>query len=464
VGLQDIDTIVIAIMENRSFDHMLGYLSLPGADGPARLEGLKADPNWRSSIANRLGDNSYEPRKLSADADISDPAHDQQSIAKQIGVAPVGPGPTSMGGFVESYVTYSDPKPTDPGAVMGYYDQAIVPTFDFFARHYCVCDHWFAALPLGTQANRLMAMAGESKLIDNAGLFLPDEPLVYDWLTRNQVSWCVYQAGNFLPFFSLMVKWLPEIASSLTLSDLGIRGRFRRYARFKKEWQSNETMPSVIFVEPEYSDGPHKNPSDDHPPTPVGPGQALLADLYRALISNPKRWAKTLLVITYDEHGGFFDHVPPLAIETVIAGTQFKTTGVRVPAFLVSPHVEAGTVFSGPLDHTSLLQLLDDRFGGPHGYSVAVNARQPYLDRISRALTRRPGPNDVPPPLPASVAPAAPPPTRREPGPPEAPGTPNAIALDLAARKLAKDHPDLLSQGGWQDVREYLATTAPKKA
>src|SRR6201999_4496251 len=143
----------------------------------------------------------------------SDPQHDRQSIALQISKAPAGPGITQMGGFVESYATLSDPKPTHPEAVMGYFQASSVPTFDFFARNYCVCDHWYSSLPLGTQANRLMAMAGESTLLDNAGVFLPEQDLVYDWLTAHNISWCAYQAGDFLPFFSLMASWLPEITT-----------------------------------------------------------------------------------------------------------------------------------------------------------------------------------------------------------------------------------------------------------
>ena len=89
---------------------------------------------------------------------------------------------------------------------MGYYDQAAVPIFDFFAHNFVICDHWFAALPTGTQANRLMAMSGESSLVDNARVLLPDQQLVYDWLDRHRVTWCAYQSGDFLPFFALMPR------------------------------------------------------------------------------------------------------------------------------------------------------------------------------------------------------------------------------------------------------------------
>lgn len=455
MALSDIETIVIVIMENRSFDHMLGYLSMEGISG---VDGLRGDEAWLASFANQYAGKPYRLFPIDPDfAPCSDPQHDRQSIALQIFKAPIGPGPKQMGGFVESFATLSDPKPGDPSAVMGYFRATSVPVFDFFARNYCVCDHWFASLPLGTQANRLMAMAGESPLLDNAGLFLPEQPLVYDWLQAHDVPWCAYQAGDFLPFFSLMASWLPEIATSLTLNQIDGGGRFRRYARFRADWNGAAPMPSVIFVEPEYTDGPHENPNDDHAPTGVQPGQAFLADLYQDLTSNADRWAKTLLVVTYDEHGGFFDHVAPLPIPTTIGGVTLQTTGVRVPAFLISPHVRSGSVFSGALDHTSLLQLLDDRFLKGEGYSAAVNQRQAQFNRILNALDNPPRTGGVPQLVAASAA--AP---RKVLAAPVAPNTANARAFQAAAQKMAADHPELLAKPGWEKVNSYLATAATK--
>ena len=112
-----------------------------------------------------------------------------------------------------------------------------------------------------------------------------------------------------------MASWLPEITTSLTANQVfGGDGRFRRYDRFKADWNAATAMPSVIFIEPEYTDGPHADPNDDHAPTGIQPGQAFLADVYQTLISNPARWAKTLLVVTYDEHGGFFDSTYPRSL------------------------------------------------------------------------------------------------------------------------------------------------------
>ena len=463
--LSDIETIVIVIMENRSFDHLCGYLSLPAGDGapPLAVEGLRADAAWRDPFVNLFEGAPYPLHRLGPETQIiDDPDHTQKSIAMQITTAPASGPPGQMGGFVKSYVTYAphNHPPANQSLVLGYYDAAAAPMVDFFARNFAICDHWFAALPLGTQANRLMAMAGETKIVDNAAVFLPDQPLVYDWLTAHQITWCAYQSGDFFPFFSLMPDWTSEIAGSLTLSALGQRsGHFRRFGRFATEWSDNTLpMPQVIFIEPEYTDGPHADPNDDHPPTGIAKGQAFLADIYTALIANPQRWANTLMLVTYDEHGGFFDHVEPLPMPGMAASTAFTTTGVRVPAFIVSPHVAPGTIFTGPLDHTSILQLLAGRFAPGQEYSLAVTARQQHLSRLAdilapaaipRAPALDPGPLGALRQLAAATP--APPSSGASPADP-----PNAQALHAAALKIAADHPDLIAGGAWAKVKTYV--------
>jgi phospholipase C len=327
---------------------------------------------------------------------------------------------------------------------MGYYDAESVPIFDFFARHFVVCDRWFAPLPTGTQANRLMAMGGESRVLDDVHI-LPQQDLVYDWLTKNGVRWCAYQSGGMFPFFSLMPSWEAEIATSLAYSLTGGRGRFRLYDRFREEWMDPAPMPQVIFIEPEYTNGPHHDPNDDHPPTGVAKGQAFVSDIYGILIANPARWANTMLIVSYDEHGGFFDHVPPLPIAGSGGGYPFASSGVRVPAFVVSPHVASGKVHSRPLDHTSILQLLADRFTPGRDYSPAVASRQPQLGPLSAviepsAALRRPAPAAATVSALNSVAAAAP-------VPPAAGAhlgdATTAQAFHLLAGRVVRRHPDL---------------------
>ena len=217
----DIGTIVVGIMENRSFDHVLGHLSLEGRD----VEGLRADPGWQQSIASSYNGAWFPPFRMPSpyDALDADPPHGRNEIEKQLGRRT---GNTyAMDGFVESYVPAPGAGPVVAGAhphVMGYFDGAQAPVSRFFADKIAICDHWHAALPAGTQPNRLMAMSGFSR-IDGNKVPLPKQELVYDWLNRNNVRWRVYHAG--IPFFALMLDRIDDILS----------GRFRPFGHFYRD-------------------------------------------------------------------------------------------------------------------------------------------------------------------------------------------------------------------------------------
>jgi phospholipase C len=466
MALSDIQTFVIVMLENRAFDHMVGYLSLPDSGGipPLDVDGLRADPAWNDAVAN-LDATGAPIRPFRLDPlvqKIVDPVHDLPHIATQIATPPNGGPPTGMGGFIKSYLQ-SNPAPTDPKLVMGHYDAAAVPMYDFFAREFAICDHWYSALPSGTQPNRLMAMAGESRISDNVRLLLPDQPLVYNWLNRNKISWCSYQwAGN--PFFTLMGAWTGTIIASLNSADN--LAAFRRFndpqAGFWQQWNAGAPIPSVVFIEPKYTDDvvSRAAANDDHPPTGIAKGQDLVRVIYQTLIANPAMWANTMMIVTYDEHGGFFDHAPPLAIQDMEGGYQFKSTGVRVPAFVVSPHVARGQPFHGKLDHTSVLRLLADRFTPGKPYSPAVAARQKQLAPLSDILTpppvvaRTPAvPSDV-----HSMAFAASAVAPVAPAGPDAPReTETAEAFHHLALKLARERPDLLTGPHGRHFAEYAA-------
>ncbi|MEG3085643.1 alkaline phosphatase family protein [Sphingomonas sp. PB2P12] len=454
MAVKDIDTIVYVMLENRSFDHMLGYLSLDETARGLPVDGLRSDKGWQWPWANLARGAEYPIRRIRASQPIEeDPPHGRDAIGAQIDTAPRGPGQDRMGGFVDTYIR-AHKHLADPGVVMGHYVAEDVPTFDFLARNFCVCDRWFTPLPLGTQANRLMAMSGTSRVVDNV-TGLPDQQLVYDWLEERGVPWRVYVSGGFTPFFIMMRRWALKIVGSIATG----RGPFRRFSGFRRDWQSVDPMPSVIFIEPEYADAPMSNPNDDHPPTPISKGQDFVRQIYDIVSSNPDRWARTLMIVTYDEHGGFFDHVPPPDLETTVGDVTFRTLGPRVPALLVSPHVGEGAVFSEQLDHTSVLELIAERFGGGSGYSEVVSERQSAMGRIVNALLDEPRTGRAPamPPRPRAAGPMV----ATVPQAPTAPQTPNAAAIDAVMREMAAEHPALLAQPGWSEMRTYIATNAP---
>jgi len=187
----------------------------------------------------------------------------------------------------------------------------------------------------------------------------------------------------------------------------------------QNRWQSSSPAPSLVYCEPFFNDfaiaiGLHGN--CNHPPLPLAYGEDLLRRVYLALISNPAKWARTVLVVCYDEHGGFFDHVAPPGMKyKAPAGSNwsdsrpFATLGVRIPGIVVSPLVEAGSAFHGLLDHTSILQLIVDRFGEPQDLSFFGDALARKNNRVlslGQVLTRRAPRVDIPE-VPAAPTPAS---------------------------------------------------------
>lgn len=166
-------------------------------------------------------------------------------------------------------------------------------------------------------------------------------------------------------------------------------GRFRPLATLWDDVsnESPDEFPEVIFVEPWYTDGPHHNLSrDDHAPSSVVGGQQFVNEVYRSIRVNPN-WAGTVMVLTYDQHGGFFDHVSPPRVVTnppdnTHSNPGFSYLGVRVPALVISPFVSSGKVYNKRLDHTSILKFIGEKFGKRNGkvkgYSPLVDARDVY--------------------------------------------------------------------------------------
>jgi phospholipase C len=384
--LRQIQTVVVVMMENRSFDHVFGHLTLPPFGNRTDVMGL--DPAHWATYANPVaGERPHMPFAIRQDLALPhDLPHERGPVATQLAGG-------QMNGFVEAYYADAKLRAIDHPAPMGFFVPELVPTSAFLAKSFCVCDHWFAPLPASTMPNRLMALAGDAHTDGTGGLVVDPGPLVIDWLTARNVSWRVYHDGLF-SFFTLFLR--PEVLGP----------NFRRFTTLAADLAAND-VPQVVFIEPTYHDAPHLHANDNHAPLPIGAGEHFLRDVYDVLSRSPQ-WANMLVVFTHDEHGGFFDHVAPPAIPyappanaTYAAG--FDTTGPRVPAIVASPFVTR-KAFGEVLDHTSILQFLAERFdpaGG--GYSPSVNARKELGVRsLSALLADREG---------GAAAPAPPAPT-----------------------------------------------------
>jgi phospholipase C len=362
---QNVDTIVVVMMENRSFDNVLGYLRSPQHGNRADVEGI-ADPA-DASYLNPNGDGvGLAPYWTKDGPFLSDLPHDKGAVATQLAYAQVSKSHL-MNGFVKAFEDEFH-MTLDRPPVMGLLTRADLPATGALADRYAVCDHWFACVPTSTAPNRLMSMCGLTG-IDETGSLVPDQPTVYDWLLAHNVRWRVYAAG--LPFLLLMPR----------LSPLMLTSHFRRLGELPENLATDppDLRPQVIFIEPDYYDSPvhFHPPCDNHPPLAMAPGEAFLGQVYGWLTKDPAQWARTVLIVTYDEHGGFFDHVPPRPVRYRNPnGIAFETTGPRVPTILAGPFAPAG-VNKTVLDNTSILQLLAERFGSPgEPYSAEVSGRQ----------------------------------------------------------------------------------------
>ncbi len=365
--LNKIDHIVVLMLENRSFDQMLGYLKLEG--GRDEVDGLTA------GLSNRYKEKDYEIHPFTSTIFQNDPCHSAACVALQVS--------NNNGGFVEDYAAR---HPTDdPGNIMGYHNGSTVPVYDHLARNFCICDKWFSPVRGATWPNRLYSIMGRADgSKDNKRVPLYNLPSFIRHLDAAKVSW----------------RWYAHDIATLRLLDGNYRvGSFGKFFWFDRKTTFSRTtfldhaergdLASVSWIDPNYFDyhvtGPMES-NDDHPPSDVMAGQDLVLKLYNAVINSPA-WPRTLLLIVYDEHGGFYDHVHP-PDEAVDDNANFREYGVRVPAIIVSPWVERGKVSSTIFDHTSIIKTILLKFcQKPDGTIPDMGARVTSANHLGSLLT-----------------------------------------------------------------------------
>jgi phospholipase C len=278
-------------------------------------------------------------------------------------------------GFVQDFVDYYGAKAgqEDRQLIMSYYPQMFLPAIHRMARDFTICDHWFSSVPGPTWPNRFFVFSGTASgrvnMPDGLGhpdldnlIFRQNQTTLFDRLNEAEKSWKVY-------FY--------DFPTSLILTHQRRPKNLVKYHKIDKFFQDTahlkpDEFPSFVLIEPKYS-GQDQN--DDHPPHNIMKGEKLIADVYNAIRSNEGLWNETLLVILFDEHGGFYDHVsPPSAVppDEHREEYSFDRLGVRVPAILVSPWV-GKRVEQTQFDHTSLLKYLINKWNlGPLGARTAA--------------------------------------------------------------------------------------------
>lgn len=344
-----IKILVVLVMENRSFDHMLGWIKKSRPD----IDGLTGSEFNRVNAS----DPSSDPVYVSDGAVFvdSDPGHSIQAIREQIfGCNDTSADPAPMNGFVQQAINMN--VSGLPETVMSGFKPDLVPVYSELVNEFAVFDRWFASVPASTQPNRFYVHSatshGASSNVRKDLIHGFPQKTVFDSLDEGGLSFGIYYQN--IPA-TLFFKSLRKLKNVVKFHEYNLK--FKLHAKLGK-------LPNYVVIEQRYYDVNVFPANDDHPSHDVAFGQRFVKEVYETLRASPQ-WKEMALLITYDEHGGFFDHVP-----TPVSGVpnpdgivgpppfyfEFNRLGVRVPTLLISPWVEKGTVIHGPSGPTPASQ------------------------------------------------------------------------------------------------------------
>jgi len=429
-----IDHIVVVMMENRSYDHVLGYRARPGfndgADGltDAMIAQIEAAPNGPFNV-RRLAEAGFPPNAVNRMTRLpKGVGHELHDVTQQLSIRASGPDNRQINspeGFVNNFKPRltNDPHGVVPDDVLGYYDETDLPFYRYLADNYAYCDRYYCSHPGPTLPNRMYSLTGDVQhdrygfpILDNNNsdnFLLSRAPTIYDLLTRKGLNFRVYESNPSITMLRMFARYATDNIRIVPLDRLAAD-------------VASGSLPAFTAIEPQM----HAHPQDDdHPDADMHRGQQFVKRVYDTLRSNPAVWQKTLLIITYDEHGGLYDHVvPPVAdlYQTsggigfdpnigggvsggtatsgkglglgALAATTSKggsptpppaaapagallqiPYGVRVPTFVVSPWTTPGKGPSVILDHCSIVKTVLARFW---------TGEQPFLsDRVHASLS-----------------------------------------------------------------------------
>jgi hypothetical protein len=381
-----IDHVFVLMLENRSFDHMLGFSGITGVDiqgNPAAIDGL--DPTIHKNVDPTT--NAEVAVAFPADFQLSNidvgPGHEFENVVTQLcgGGVTYTPGaaypPIDNSGFIADYV---EEGANTPPRIMNGFTRDQVPIMTQLAEEFAVCDRWFSSLPGPTFPNRFFAMAATSGGLDGSPSDLDvvittgfegyrfENGNIFDQLDQYCLPWRIYRGDDFPAAFLL---------SGMNLNEL--QGRLTGFDDFESEVNQAGFDKKFVWIEPRYSadkfditgPGDFTCGNSMHPLDDVIRGERLIKKVYETIRNSPV-WERSLLVVTFDEHGGFYDHVQPTpAVPPGDVFTQdyiqhqfrFDRYGVRVPTLVISPLIRKGVIDKTEYDHTSLLATVERLFG-----------------------------------------------------------------------------------------------------
>jgi phospholipase C len=434
----NIEHVVTLMMENRSFDHMLGLL--PGVNGIAYQDPDPAkdtaqvnpnyynlakpgDPTSTKYMAGEPG--NFTVPSIDINRGFGGPGHSFPAATIQLqadaATSADVKNPAALDGFIYDYATKElffrkNPSAQEIGEPMTTFSPSQVPVISQLALQFCVCDNWFSEVPGPTEPNRLFTHAATSMGYAHNVWTNP--------ITAKTIYENLEAAGHDWAFFFV------DQSDSDSFPALKGRTNIQSLDAFYQAAKAG-TLPSYSFLCPQMLDGKDgSKPNSQHAPYDVRLGELLMADVYEALRNGPL-WNSSVLIVTYDEHGGYYDHVsPPQAPQpdqysSPTAWDQqqakknpkqnaylikpnmnfdFTRLGLRVPAVLVTPWVIKGTVDSNQYQHTSIMATLRDLFGAATLNKRDASARSflPTLSKLSQPRTDAPT-TLTRPPIPAAT-------------------------------------------------------------
>ncbi|HXG93316.1 MAG TPA: alkaline phosphatase family protein [Blastocatellia bacterium] len=380
-----IEHVFVLVLENRSFDHMLGFSGLTGTNAvtgqQTRINGLNG------TESNSYNGNTYEVSKGADNTMACGPGHGFLDVLEQLcgqGAAykPGGSYPAlNNSGFVANYA--KNCAQAAPSEVMKCQTPSQIPILTLLAQNFAVCDNWFSSLPGPTWPNRFFVHAASSGGLDDGPStkqilewelwegFAVENGTIFDSLKKAGHTYRIYSGGSF-----------PPVAALKGIHQLDIRSFNDSFA---SDLQKGDYPAQYTFIEPcygKYLEGSYLDGNSQHPVDGVDGGEQLIAHTYNAIRNSPI-WEKSLLIVTYDEHGGFFDTVaPPPAIapgdkpsgQYSIHGFTFEQYGPRVPAVIVSPLIPQNIIDHRVYDHASIPATIEAIFGLPHLTQRDANA------------------------------------------------------------------------------------------
>jgi phospholipase C len=415
MGIENIEHIVVVVFENRSFDNLLGWLydneqNRPKHNIPApptgelpSFDGLKEKTFFNKLISPSDPEPYYAVQGTSTWASCPncntvptpDPHEEFEHVTEQIfgKKAPTHDDQADMSGFLQNYFS------TAAGLescrqIMQTYGPSQANVINDLARSFAVCDRWFASVPTQTWPNRGFLHSGSSDgHINNDSYRFYHNRTIFNVLADHGIPFKIF-SDTYTACLTFLQFW----------EHGGFRDRVHRFSAFEDACSARATaaaedkLPTYSFVEPRFIAEMFSWPSDYHPPHNICRGETFLARVYDAVRRSPYR-DKILLVITFDEHGGCYDHIPPPTGAappdphpvSLDGKFKFDRFGVRVPAIVVSSYIEPGTVFrasagEAPYDHTSILATLRDWLkleNGTGGFLPSPRIKAaPTLDRV----------------------------------------------------------------------------------